>query len=118
MNDEASRDHERHEGDWHEWSTDVTARNADGSVWKGELPRRLFVRLDADCLISCTITESPVTSNNPGARELAGAGARRLVLCDSDMVWLRDALTKAIDAKARYDESPDESTEQQRESEP
>lgn len=103
--DEPNRDHERHEDGWHEWSTDVTARNADGSVWKDELPRRLFVRLDADCLISFTIVESAVTSNNPGARELDARGARRLVLTDSDAVWLRDTLTKAIDEKTKKDES-------------
>lgn len=101
--DVASRDFERHEGDWHEWSTDVSARQKDGSIWPGDSPRRLFVRLDADCLIAFTVVEALVTSENPGARELSGKQQRRLILSDDDAVWLRGALTKAIDAKAKFD---------------
>lgn len=108
-NDTANRDFERHEGDWHEWSTDITARKSDDSIWPGESPRRLFVRLDADCVIALTIVDARVTSENPGARELAGDRTqRRLILSDGDAVWLRDALTKAIDAKEAYDTSPSE----------
>ena len=108
-----SADHERHEGDWHEWSTDVSARNQDGSLWSGEPPRRLFVRLDADCIISFTIADSRVTSENPGARELAGPQSDRrfIALSDSDAVWLRDALSKAIAAKEAFDATPDPAPE-------
>ncbi len=107
MTDTLSRDFERHEGDWHEWSTDTSARQKDGSLFPGDKPRRLFVRVDADCVIAFTVTEGDVTSENPGARELPNR-TRRLVLSDDDAVWLRDTLTKAIDAKEAFDSGAEE----------
>ena len=106
MDDKLNTDHERHDGDWHEWSKDTSPRQRDGSLWPEEGARRLFVRLDADCIIAFTIVDAKVTSENAGARELAGIKHRRLILADEDAEWLRDTLTKAIDAKAAYDGDP------------
>jgi len=103
----ADQEFERHDGNWHEWSLDMTARNKDGLRMVGEPARRLFVRLDADCLISFTVIHTPVTSESPDAREVTTPQTKRLILGDEDAVWLRDALTKAIEAKRQYDESPD-----------
>ena len=88
-----SRDHARHVDDWHEWSTDTTARNADGSIFEGEKPHRLFVRMGLQSFIA--LIEAQVTTDIPGARQLEGKSTE-LALTDQQAEWLIEALQQAL----------------------
>lgn len=88
-----SKEHERHNGDWHEWSIDVTDEARSRRL--APLAQRMFVRVDG--VIS--VTEAYVTSGLPEAREVDGGEITELILPKDEARWLRDTLTKALIAR-------------------
>lgn len=84
--------YERHAADWHEWSTDTSERQNDGTLL-GK-PQRLFVRVGDIGLIE--LVEAQVTSDKPEGRELDGKGEHLLMLNDDLAEWLIGALGKAL----------------------
>jgi hypothetical protein len=98
--------HERHLGDWHEWSV-----GTGDSIEKGK-PARLFVRAGDAGLASnlIVVTNANVTSFAPTAQQLTGeSGAAEILLLSRDEVkFLLEVLPLVVAALDKFDAEADE----------